>query len=499
MGLKGLLARPFAAIIAARVKRDARQAIQLQEAIMQQLVQSAQNTAFGKDHGFATIRSHADFISQVPIRDYEALRPYIDRMVKGEEHVLWPGKPLYLAKTSGTTSGVKYIPLTKESIPNHIQAARNALLLYIHETGKTQFVDGKMIFLQGSPVLEKKNGIDVGRLSGIVYHFVPQYLQRNRMPGYEINCIEDWEEKVEAIATETRNEPMTLISGIPPWVLMYFERLLAQTGKTHIKDVFPDFSLFVYGGVNYAPYRSRIEEIIGKPVDAIETYPASEGFIAYQDSQREPGLLLNVNAGMFYEFVPAQEVFSDNPPRLTLKDVEIGENYAILISSNAGLWAYNIGDTVKFVSKNPYRIVVSGRIKHYISAFGEHVIGEEVEYALLKAAAEAQVDIVEFTVAPQVNPQSGLPYHEWFVEFGTEPGNMPDFALKVDQYLQEKNIYYRDLITGKILKPLVITPMQRDAFRLYMKSKGKLGGQNKVPRLSNDRQIADELIQWTVC
>lgn len=499
MGMKGLLAKPFAAIIAARVKRDARRAVAIQETIRQQLVQSAGNTAFGRDHGFATIQSHADFVKQVPIRDYEALRPYIDRMVKGEEHVLWPGKPLYLAKTSGTTSGVKYIPLTKESIPNHINAARNALLLYIHETGKTQFVDGKMIFLQGSPVLEKKNGIDVGRLSGIVYHFVPQYLQRNRMPGYAINCIEDWEEKVEAIATETRNEPMTLISGIPPWVLMYFERLLAQTGKTHIKDVFPGFSLFVYGGVNYAPYRTRIEEIIGKQVDAIETYPASEGFIAYQDSQHEPGLLLNVNAGMFYEFVPAQEVFSENPKRLTLQDVEIGENYALLISSNAGLWAYNIGDTVKFVSKNPYRIVVSGRIKHYISAFGEHVIGEEVEYALLKAAAEAQVDIIEFTVAPQVNPASGLPYHEWFVEFGAEPGNMDDFALKVDQYLQEKNIYYRDLITGKILKPLVMNRMQRDAFRNYMKSKGKLGGQNKVPRLSNDRQIADELNQWTVC
>lgn len=499
MGTKGLLARPFAAIIAGRVKRDAQRAVEIQDAIMLNLVRSAANTAFGRDHHFSSINSHADFINAVPIRDYEALRPYIGRMVTGEAHVLWPGKPLYLAKTSGTTSGVKYIPLTKESIPNHIRAARNALLLYIHETGKTQFVNGKMIFLQGSPVLEKKNGIDVGRLSGIVYHFVPQYLQRNRMPGYEINCIEDWEEKVEAIAQETRNEPMSLISGIPPWVLMYFERLLAQTGKTHIRDVFPGFSLFVYGGVNYAPYRARIEEIIGKQVDSIETYPASEGFIAYQDSQQEPGLLLNVNAGMFYEFVPAQEVFTENPRRLTLKDVELGENYALLISSNAGLWAYNIGDTVKFVSKNPYRIVVSGRIKHYISAFGEHVIGEEVEYALLKAAAEAQADIVEFTVAPQVNPQSGLPFHEWFVEFGAEPDNLEEFALKVDQYLQEKNIYYRDLITGKILKPLVINRMQRDAFRNYMKSKGKLGGQNKVPRLSNDRQIADELNQWTLC
>ncbi len=499
MGWKGLLAKPFAAIVARRVKRNAAQAVALQEQIMLDLVQKAALTAYGKDHGFDQIRTHADFIQRVPVADYEALRPYIDRMVSGDTDVLWPGKPLYLAKTSGTTSGVKYIPLTKESIPFHIEAARNALLMYIHETGKTGFVDGKMIFLQGSPVLEKKNGIDVGRLSGIVYHFVPQYLQRNRMPGYEINCIEDWEEKVESIAAETRDLNMTLISGIPPWVLMYFERLLAQTGKANIRALFPKFSLFVYGGVNYAPYRARIEEIIGDQVDSIETYPASEGFIAYQDSQQQPGLLLNVNAGMFFEFIRAQEVFDPNPTRLSLRDVQVGENYALIINSNAGLWGYNIGDTIKFVSTNPYRIIVSGRIKHFISAFGEHVIGEEVEYALLKAAGESGVDVIEFSVAPEVNPSEGLPYHEWFIEYGLPPADPEAFAKKVDTYLQEKNIYYRDLITGKILRPLVITPMQKDGFRNYMKSKGKLGGQNKVPRLSNDRQIADELKNWTGC
>ena len=499
MGLKSLLAKPFADYIAKRVYDAAKNAVANQEKIMMELVQTAAQTQFGKDHHFSNVRNYEDFKAAVPVRDYEALRYYIDRMVDGESEVLWPGKPLYLAKTSGTTSGVKYIPLTKASIPNHINSARNALLMYVHETRNTDFISGKMIFLQGSPVLGEKNGIKTGRLSGIVYHFVPGYLLRNRMPSYTINCIEDWETKVEAIAHETMSEKMSLISGIPPWVLMYFEKLTAISGKKTVQEIFPDFSLFVYGGVNYEPYRSKIEAIVGKKIPSIETYPASEGFIAYQDSQNAEGLLLNVDSGIFFEFIPAGEIFNDNPTRVMLKDVQLGVNYALILNNNAGLWGYNIGDTIKFVSLNPYRIVVSGRIKHFISAFGEHVIGEEVEYALLKAAEEEQIEIVEFTVAPQVNPESGLPYHEWFIEFGTQPTNLTTFAAKVDEHLQHKNIYYKDLITGKILRSLEITLVKEGGFRNFMKAKGKLGGQNKVARLSNDRLIADELKEWTVC
>ena len=499
MGLKSLLAKPFADYIAKRVYDAAKNAVANQEKIMMELVQTAAQTQFGKDHHFSNVRNYEDFKAAVPVRDYEALRFYIDKMVDGESDVLWPGKPLYLAKTSGTTSGVKYIPLTKASIPNHINSARNALLMYVHETRNTDFISGKMIFLQGSPVLGEKNGIKTGRLSGIVYHFVPGYLLRNRMPSYTINCIEDWETKVEAIAHETMAEKMSLISGIPPWVLMYFEKLTAISGKKTVQEIFPDFSLFVYGGVNYEPYRSKIEAIVGKKIPSIETYPASEGFIAYQDSQNAEGLLLNVDSGIFFEFIPAGEIFNDNPTRVMLKDVQLGVNYALILNNNAGLWGYNIGDTIKFVSLNPYRIVVSGRIKHFISAFGEHVIGEEVEYALLKAAEEEQIEIVEFTVAPQVNPESGLPYHEWFIEFGTQPSNLTTFAAKVDEHLQYKNIYYKDLITGKILRSLEITLVKEGGFRNFMKAKGKLGGQNKVARLSNDRLIADELKEWTVC
>jgi phenylacetate-coenzyme A ligase PaaK-like adenylate-forming protein len=495
MGLKAALSKPFAAFIVKGVNKWKKDAVAAQKETFLQLIDAAKETAFGKDHQFSSIKNYEDFKKRVPVRDYEQLRPYIDRVVAGEKDVMWKGKPAYFAKTSGTTSGAKYIPISKESMPEHLKAARNALLTYIHETGNASFVNGKMIFLQGSPVMTEKNGIKVGRLSGIVANLVPAYLQKNRLPSYQTNCIEDWEEKVDAIVKETYHQDMTLISGIPPWVQMYFDRLIEKSGGKQIKDIFKNFQLFVYGGVNYEPYRAKIENSIGRKIDAIETYPASEGFIAYQDSQEDKSLLLLAKAGMFYEFIPADEYYNDNPARLSLEEVELDKNYALILNTNAGLWGYSIGDTIKFVSKNPYKIYVTGRIKHFISAFGEHVIGEEVEQALLSVANEQGVGITEFTVAPQVNPQAGeLPYHEWFIEFSKAPADLSAFSKKVDKALQEKNIYYFDLIEGKILQPLVIRTLQKDAFVTYMRSEGKLGGQNKVPRLSNDRKIADSLI-----
>ncbi|MCX2473593.1 GH3 auxin-responsive promoter family protein [Pedobacter sp. MC2016-05] len=499
MGLKAALSKPFAAFAVWQINKWKKNAVEAQNKILQNLIKTAENTAFGKDHCFAEIKNYQDFKETIPIRDYEALKGYVDRVVAGESDVLWKGKPLYFAKTSGTTSGVKYIPLSKESMPEHIKAARNAILTYIHETGKTDFVNGKMIFLQGSPVLTLKNGINVGRLSGIVAHHVPGYLQKNRLPSYENNIIEDWEQKVDAIVDETISEDMTLISGIPPWVQMYFDKLSEKSGGKKIADIFKNFSLFIYGGVNFEPYRAKIEQSIGKRIDSIETYPASEGFIAYQDSQKDKGLLLLADAGIFYEFIPADEYHNEKPTRLSLGEIELETNYALVLNTNAGLWGYSIGDTIKFVSKNPYKIIVTGRIKHFISAFGEHVIGEEVEHALLTVANEEKVEITEFTVAPQVNPKAGeLPYHEWFVEFSSLPKDIIAFSKKVDQALQKKNIYYFDLIKGNILKPLIIRTLQKDAFVNYMKSQGKLGGQNKVPRLSNDRKLADELEEYIV-
>lgn len=489
MSIKSKAAKILAKWIHKKTKKWASKPVETQEKVLKELISTAQNTVFGIDHDFKNIVSHADFVQRVPIRDYEDLRVYVNQAVEGKPNILWPGKPLYFAKTSGTTSGAKYIPLTEASMPFHIKAARNALLSYIHETGNADFVDGKMIFLQGSPILEEKNGIKLGRLSGIVAHFVPAYLQKNRMPSWETNCIEDWETKVNAIVEETFQENMAVISGIPSWVQMYFEKLQEKTGQK-ITELFPNFQLFVYGGVNFEPYRAKFENLMGKKVDSVELFPASEGFFAYQDSQKHAGMLLLLNAGIFYEFITSDEFFSENPKRLTIGEVKLGVNYVMIISTNAGLWGYNIGDTVQFTSLKPYRIIVSGRIKHYISAFGEHVIGKEVESALKEAMEHTQVRINEFTVAPQIAPENGLPYHEWFIEFENEPENLEAFALKIDAAMRKQNIYYDDLIVGKVLRTLVITKVSQNGFQDYMKSIGKLGGQNKIPRLSNDRKIA---------
>jgi len=496
MGLKAFLGKLLAKQTAKKVARWSSNAIDEQEKTLKGLLSQAAKTKFAQDHDFIDIKSFEQFSEKVPVRDYEGLRKYIDRVVKGESDVLWPGKPIYFSKTSGTTSGAKYIPITRESMGHHIEAARNALLLYVEQTGNSEFIDGKMIFLQGSPELSSKNGIKVGRLSGIVAHHVPSYLQKNRLPSFATNSIDDWEKKVEAIIDETADQPMTLISGIPSWVQYYFERLIERTGKPKIKDIFPEFSLFVYGGVNFEPYRARFNKLIGKKIDSIETYPASEGFIAYQNDQQDRSLLLNTSAGIFYEFIPADRYFEDNPPRLSLADVVIGENYALILSTNAGLWAYSIGDTVKFTSKDPYKILVTGRIKHFTSAFGEHVIAEEVEGALNEAIKNfGGVEVSEFTVAPYLDPPEGLPFHEWIVDFSSMPQNMDEFAKFLDSEMQKRNVYYADLIKGKILKPLEIRNVSKGAFNEYMKSKGKLGGQNKVPRLSNDRTLADGILQ----
>ncbi|WP_422349603.1 GH3 auxin-responsive promoter family protein [Flagellimonas sp.] len=493
MSLKSFAAKLFAKRIAKKTRAWSSNPIQVQDRLFQNLIAKAKTTQFGLDHGFDEIKSHADFTKKVPVRDYEELKDYVHRIIDGEKDVLWPEKPVYFAKTSGTTSGAKYIPITRESIKNQVEASRNAILSYIHETGNADFVDGRMIFLQGSPELEDKGGIKLGRLSGISAHYVPNYLQKNRLPSWETNCIEDWETKVDKIVEETENENMTVIAGIPSWVQMYFEKLNAKSGKK-VGELFKNFQLFIYGGVNYEPYRAKFEELMGRKVDSIELFPASEGFFAFQDSQKEEGMLLLLNAGIFYEFIKADEFFDENPKRITIKEVEAGVDYAMIISTNAGLWAYNLGDTVRFVSTKPYRVVVSGRIKHFISAFGEHVIAKEVEEAIQTAISKSDAIVNEFTVAPQTSPPSGeLPYHEWLIEFEKQPSDVSTFISHLEESMKGQNSYYLDLIAGNILQPLKISKVQTGGFQEYMKTIGKLGGQNKVQRLSNDRKVAEGL------
>ena len=494
--MKGLIVKPFAHFIRRQIRKESATAIQDQKDIFYSIINTARETAFGHDHQFASIKNHDDFKLQVPIRDYEGLKRYFDQIKDGARDITWPGQPKYLAKTSGTTSGVKYIPITEDSIANHIDTARNALLNLSSARSDTSIFDGKMIFLSGSPTLHDVGGLRTGRLSGIVNHEIPAWVKGNQLPSYETNCIEEWEAKLDAVVRETYKEDLRVISGIPPWVQMYFERLLSHTGKSSIKEVFPQLSLFVYGGVNYEPYRNSIESLIGDSIDSLETYPASEGFIAFQDSVAHDGLLLNTNSGIFFEFVPVTQISDQSPTRLSLDEVELGVDYVIIISSNAGLWAYNLGDTVRFVSLNPYKLVVSGRIKHFISAFGEHVIGKEVETAISRVSRRYQLKINEFTVAPMITPKEGkLPYHEWIIEFKHTPADLSQISSALDHIMKEQNIYYKDLIDGGILQPLKINVVKKGAFQSYMESLGKLGGQNKVPRLSNDRKIALALLE----
>ena len=495
MSIKSFLSIYFARFIVQKNLAWKNNAVKAQENLLKNLLKTAKNTKFGSDHNFAEIKNYDDFKKNVPIRDYEDLSVYIENIKKGEANILWPGKPIYFCKTSGTTSGTKYIPITKESMPCHLNSARDAILSYIVETKNTSILNGKMIFLQGSPELTKTGDILTGRLSGIVAHHIPSYLKTNRLPSYSVNCIENWEKKVDAIVDETYNQNMTLISGIPPWVQMYFEKLQLKSNSL-IKDIFPNFDLFIYGGVNFQPYKKTFEKLIGKKVNGVELYPASEGFIAYQDSQKEPGMLLCVDNGMFYEFIESENYFKDRQERLSLKDISLNVNYVIILNTNAGLWGYNIGDTVKFVSKNPYRIIVSGRLKHFTSAFGEHVIAEEIEKSLEKALKIEYAEVNELHIAPEVNPNNGLPFHCWFIEFRKEPENLEKFATILDLELQKLNSYYKDLISGGVLKKLEIFLVKKNGFRDYMDSVGKLGGQNKVPRLANDKTLADKLIKY---
>ena len=487
----------YAKYVVWRTKKWSLNPIKTQEKVFKNLLKKGKKTVFGQEHSFHNITNHSEFSSLVPIRDYEKIKEYIDQIVDGKKNILWPGKPIYFAKTSGTTSGEKHIPITKESMPFHVKGSVDATMHYINETSKTEFLNKKIIFLQGSPVLKTKNRIKTGRLSGIVAHYTPAFLRKNTMPSWKTNCIEDWEKKITEISKETIKEDMAAIGGIPPWVIMYFEKLLKLSKKDNISSVFPNFNLFVYGGVNFSPYKETFKKLIGKQVDSIEYYPASEGFFAYQDTQSSEGLLLQLNSGIFYEFVLVSDMKNSNPKRLTIKDVELGKNYVLIVSTNAGLWAYNTGDTVQFISLAPPRIIVSGRYKHFISAFGEHVIGSEVEKALESALEQSLLKVKEFTVAPMVSPKEGLPFHEWWIEFDNKPKSkeVKDLEKNLDDSLKEINTYYKDLVQGKVLKSLEIVVVVSGGFKNYMESKGKLGGQNKLPRLSNNRKIVDNLIR----
>ena len=492
-----LIAKVVAHFRVNKIQKTHSKAIKIQDDTLRRLVKKAVNTKFGRDHEFTNISNYEDFKKKVPIRDYESIKHYIKDIQKGKENILWPGKPKYLAKTSGTTSGAKFIPITKESLPFHINSSRDAILFYIKQTGRSDFLNGKNIFIQGSPVLEEMKGVLIGRLSGIVAHHVPKYLQARNLPTMKTNSIDDWESKIDAICEETFNKDLRVVGGIPSWVQMYFERLLQNKKKEKVIEIFKNLSLFVYGGVNFEPYKRIFLKLIGKEINTIEYYPASEGFFAYQNDQNDPALLLQYNSEIFYEFVELNQFDKKQFRRLNLSQVELNKNYVMIISSNAGLWAYNTGDTIMFKSINPPKIIVTGRYKHYISAFGEHVISSEVEQSIKHAIAKTKLVVKEFTVAPMIDvPKPDLPHHEWWVEFDQSTMVTDEFSKIVDSEMKSQNIYYKDLVDGKVLQPLKVISVPTGSFKNYMKSLGRLGGQNKVPRLSNNRDFVNGLNKY---
>jgi len=498
MGIITNIVRTLAVRVHNQIEFMAEHPHKFQENIFNKNIKKGVSTVYGKEHDFASIKNYEDYKKKVPLNNYEALRPYMNRVLEGEKNVLWPGKPKYIVGTSGTTGGIKYVPLSKDSLPYHFNTARNAVFNYTLKYGLLRIFNGKLLFLSGSPKLGKIGKIPSGRLSGIVNHQVPRWLKFNQIPSWETNVIEDWEEKVYNIAKESLNENMTMISGIPPWVMMYYESLMEQTGAQTIKELFPNYELFVYGGVNFEPYRKRLEALAGGEMDSIETYPSSEGFIAFQDIKGDAGMLLNVNGGIFFEFVPIAQIHDENPDRLSLRDVKQGEEYAIILTNNAGLWASILGDVVEFTSTNPYRLIIKGRVEHFISAFGEHIIAGEVESAMSTSLSDTGINISEFTVAPQIDPpEGGLPYHEWVVETDNSPLELSYFGRILDQCMQAKNFHYKDLRKGKVITRLKITPVPRGTFNQFMKEEGKLGGQNKIPHLSNTRHIAEKLIRFS--
>ncbi len=487
-----LLLKLIARITAFNIRNWSLRPIQTQEKQFKYLINSAKKTSFGTDHNFQKISSYKDFVNNVPVREYEGIRPYIERVKNGERNILWPGRPIYFALTSGTTSGSKYIPITKESLKNHLNGAKNAILNYVDQTKKTSFIKGKFIFIQGSPLLDKMSEILIGRLSGISAHHIPFYMRAKMLPSWKTNIIEDWETKLERIVDETIDKDMTIISGIPSWVQMYFEKIVEKKQKK-VGTIFKNFNLFIYGGVNYKPYEKKFKSLIGRKIDSIELFPASEGFYAFQDRQESKDLLLILNDGIFYEFIEEKKYHSNIFDRIPIAEVGLNINYVLIVSTNAGLWAYNTGDTIKFTSLNPHRVIVTGRVAQFLSAFGEHVIVKEVELAVEEACTKTGEIVNEFTVAPKFKKGNEMAYHEWFVEFAQANPDIHTFETIIDLELRKQNKYYHDLIAGKIIAKAKVNMVQNGGFNKYMKSIGKLGGQNKIPKISNNRKVADQL------
>jgi hypothetical protein len=476
--------------------------IAVQTQVFEDLIENAKRTEIGRTFSFSDIKSHRDFADQVPIHDYEQIKPYIERTMRGEQNVLWPTDIYWFSKSSGTTgSRSKYIPVSQESLEDcHFKGGKDMLSLYVNNYPDTKLFTGKSLSIGGSLAnnpLDAENDSQVGDISAVIMHNLPLWAQFARTPSLDVALMSEWESKIERMAYEVMDENVVSISGVPTWTVVLIRRILEIKKAKNILEVWPNLEVFFHGAVAFGPYRNLFAELIPSPkMHYVETYNASEGFFGIQDQKDSDELLLMLDYGIFYEFIPMEEWEKKNPKVITLADVEIGKNYAIIISTNGGLWRYKIGDTVKFTHTSPYRFRISGRTKHFINAFGEEVIVENAEQAIQKAAESTGAIILNFTAAPvYFGDSKSKAAHEWVIEFGRMPTDRAVFSTILDDTLRAVNSDY----DAKRYKDLaLIAPKihfaEEGLFEKWLKSKGKLGGQNKVPRLSNDREYIEEVL-----
>jgi len=473
--------------------------IDAQREVLQDLVTAGQYTEFGRKYGFSSLFNLRDFKQTVPIHEYEDIKPYIERMMNGEQNVLWNTPVYWFAKSSGTTSEKsKFIPVSDESLEDgHYKAAKDVLTMYYAFNPESDLLTGKGLVLGGSHTINPINAeAQYGDLSAVLLQNSPIWGRWLRTPELSIALMDEWESKIEMLAQSTIKENVTSISGVPTWTLVLFRRILEITGKNCIADVWPNLELYMHGGVSFTPYRDQFHKLIGKPIHYLEMYNASEGFFAAQESPAEKGMLLFTDHGIFMEFMPVDEYGKQNPETIGLKEVEIGKNYALVISTNGGLWRYLLGDTIQFVSLNPFKIKVSGRVKHFINAFGEEVIVENTDKAIAMACEQTGAVVNDYTAAPVYFSEGSNGGHEWLVEFEKAPHNLEQFIDVLDASLKSVNSDYEAKRHKDIaLRKPILRPLQKGAFASWLKSKGKLGGQHKVPRLSNDRKIIEEILQ----
>jgi hypothetical protein len=470
-----------------------------QQQVFNELIGSAQFTEYGKKYRFEDINNFADFRKSVPINDYESLKPYIQRILEGNQNILWPSPITWFAKSSGTTSDKsKFIPVSRESLDdNHFRSGKDVLALYLKNNPANNLTSGKCLILGGSHQINQLNAASFfGDLSAVMLQNMPYAGQLFRLPELSIALMNEWEAKIERMAHSTIRENVTYIAGVPTWTIVLIKRIFEITGKNNLMDIWPNLELYIHGGVNFTPYRRQFEQLIPSPrMNYRETYNASEGFFAAQDREDEEGMLLFLKHGIFYEFMPIEEYGKENPITLSLKQVEVCKNYAIVISTNAGLWRYIVGDTIQFTTLAPYRIKVTGRLKHFINAFGEEVIVDNADNAIAIACAETGAVVADYTAAPLYMTGDSNGAHEWIIEFDHLPVSLDLFTSILDKSLQAINSDYEAKRHKDIaLRMPVVHQMPPGGFRQWLKQRGKLGGQHKVPRLSNDRTYIDDIL-----